>query len=132
MAGLQAPLYRVGGGGYPRRPPIPPDVRFRITAVGDSDDIQAEARTVATMEMRPIRSKAALEYAAFMCGVPALHHGPRPLRAQHHAFLSVNPSLMSCRARVRIRAQRRQIRQRSLRRIQRSRSSKSFEVVAFL
>ena len=47
--------------GYPRPPPTPPDVRSRITAVGDNDGIQAEARTVATMEMRPIRSKAELD-----------------------------------------------------------------------
>ena len=65
--------------GYPRRPPTPPDIRSRITAVGDSDGIQAEARTVATMEMRPIRSKAELGYAAFMCEDPAFRHGPRPL-----------------------------------------------------
>ena len=79
------------------------------------------------MEMRPIRANAELGYAAFMCEDPAFHHGPRPLEAQHHAFCSVNPRWISCRARVRTRAQRRQIRQRSLRRIQRSRSSKRFE-----
>lgn len=79
-------------------PLTPPYIRITYTAV---HELHWNSSILSKNDTRPYSSKYFFGKALFICDAPEFHHGPLPLPADKHAFISGMPLPISFLARVR-------------------------------